>query len=198
MECVPHSGGRSDILVPLLASASPNSFALLSTEELDDAAEHNMTDSDGSSDTVTTVTEPYLSGVESPTRADTVAATTNVFYDDRIFDCCTLPAPWDVQAGGTAARLWVRGDGTCASGALNLALLGMPGCIGDTMEKCRTADAVQQFNYQVVQLVQTWSDDQWCARVDKQLRDEMWKVHQSELRLPGLRSLPPLSHQVQS
>ena len=69
----------------------------------------------------------------------------------------------------------MRGDGTCASGALNLALLDMPGCIGDTMEKCRTADAVQQFKYQVVQLVQTWSDDQWCARVDKQLRDEMWE-----------------------
>jgi hypothetical protein len=107
---------------------------------------------------------------------DAVPAAPCAYYDERYLDCRDMPGPWSGVLGAAAARLWVNGDGTCASGSLNVALLGTPGSVGTSMEECRAPTAVAQFKQRVVQLVQSWTDDEWCARVGGALRDEVWEA----------------------
>ena len=113
-------------------------------------------------------------GVQSSARVQPAAPCPH--YDGRYLECRDMPVPWNGVLGGAAARVWVNGDGTCASGSLNMALLGMPGSVGTSMDECRTPTAVGLFKQRVVQLVQSWTDDEWCARVGSALRDEVWEA----------------------
>ena len=95
-------------------------------------------------------------------------------YYEVEMQCEPLPSYWTRALGHNAACLRVNADGTCASGSLNLGLVGAPGAVGLTIKASRSPHAVQQFKRSIKDHVENWSDEEWRARLTQEIRDGVW------------------------
>jgi hypothetical protein len=78
---------------------------------------------------------------------------------------------------GQTQRMYVRGDGSCADGAVLLAV-EHPSALDTlplTRSLCHPVRGTTAFRTQeVLGLVERWTPDDWCNKVPEQLRQELW------------------------